>query len=62
MTKRPGHPCPTCNDIPCAEFTMKDQPPSWKCNGCGSGGELASTSVAKPVPQPTVHKNPGRVC
>jgi hypothetical protein len=59
MSKCAGHPCPKCNALPCAEFTMKDEAPRWSCSSCGASGWLAA--AAKPAPVPRVHKNPGRL-
>lgn len=51
--------------MPCAEYTLKDQAPQWRCNNCGAAGWLAGAAPAKPAapatPPPKTHENPGRL-
>lgn len=58
MFKKSGHPCPSCNALPCAEHAQKDQPVRWTCNHCGASGEIAGQTADKPqaaAPQPKPH-------
>lgn len=55
-TKKPGHPCPKCHWVPCAEFSMKDTPARWSCTACDAGGLLAAPIAPPPAaPAPKKH-------
>lgn len=60
MRKVEGARCPKCNFYPCAEFVMRGEQPQWRCNACGTEGDLLGAvgirSGAKPAPVKKVHK------